>query len=674
MAYRTQSTRSQYRDVSPKEEDQSYAREIAAAATGFLGGELIALGKRNAQRKQINDALLLQSEANKVKLMTDIGALATEENGVNKAALKETSSAVIKAFSDAQLRVSQSTGSYVYKDPVTGEEKTREDDLKIISQSNDFINTIGEDIEANESLIGKLQEQLALNNIGNHPGAVDMSTVDPRILAISLGDDPSKGVKFTETYKVDYDPEKGYMTSIVYKGKGIEEANKALGIDGDEFTINTKSLASVLNDPDRNPANMFGYVSSNNFTGENNLFGKQASRLTDNGLIRDEFYLPGEVKTISLGGRKRQEVNQKALDYNQVHSALNGTSVAATKSSMRGNNPQQVLTDIKAYTKYDEKNDEYYYNTPELDANGNLQYDDKGAVKMKNEKTVLMKDGQLAFDQNELQKGLTEMYTQYQLRELGAYDKIRNIPVGDVYSIDKVDGGEDGGGVDTGLFKILRTTSEDDKDNLMIGGEDNILEIKGIDLGKDAGNVTGIGKDAEGLYVIEEGKKIREDKKYNFYKNALIESVDKTEKPSIIARFDELEKIEPIGSISIENVVKEVVNEAKKDTYQRSASVLGVRVPGVRLDNEAKFAEWLTSKGFTGINETDLRDVNLNNEDEVKNYIIEKIYESDENKNAAKAMQGGSKEAQGGYTIGQVVGGYRYKGGDPKKQQNWEKI
>ena len=434
MAYRTQSTRSQYRDVSPDKEDTSYARELTAAATAFLGSELISLGKRNSERKQINNALMLQSEAKKAELMTNISGLATQENGVNRAALEETSSAVVKDLADAQLRLNQSTGTYRYTDPLTGEERTRQDDLRTISQANNFVNKIGSEIEANEALIGKLQEQLAMNNIGDHPGAIDMSTVDPRVLAIALGDDPSKGIKFTETYKVDRDPEKGYMLSIVYKGDGIAEANKALGVSGDEFTVNAKSLAGILNDPERNPANMYAYVASNNYTGSDNLFGKQATQVTADGLLRDNFYTPAGEKTISLGGNRRQLVDQKMLKYNEVHSALNGTSVAAVGSSMRGNNPQQVLTDIKAYTKYDEKTNEHYYNTPKVGDDGLLQYNDKGEVIMNDDRSVLIKDGQLVVDQAQLKDNLREMYSQYQLGELGAYDKIRNIPIGNAYT------------------------------------------------------------------------------------------------------------------------------------------------------------------------------------------------------------------------------------------------
>ena len=637
MAYRTQSTRSQYRDVSPSEEDNSYARDITAAATAFLGGELISLGKRNAERKQINNALMLQSEANRVKLMTDVGKLATLENGVDKTQLKETSSAVIKDFSDAQLRVNKSTGTYVYTDPLTGQEMTREDDLKTISQASDYINSIGSDIEANEALIGKLQEQIAMNNIGNHPGGIDMNTVDPRILSIALGDDPSKGMRFTETYKVTHDKEKGYMTNVVYKGKAIKEANKALGVSGDEFTINTKSLAGILNDPERNPANMYAYLSSNNFVGEDKMFGKQASQLTDpkTGRLRDNFYTNVDSgKAINIGGNRMQIVDRDALKYDEVHSALNGSSVGAVGTTMRGNNPQQVITDIRAYTRYNEETKEYYYHEPVV-KNGNLQYNDKGEVDMQDDPTVLVKDGQLMVDQNDLDSKLTEMYTQFQLTEMGAYDKIKTTPIGNPYTKDETETGDE---VDTSLFNILSTSAADKPEEFMLGGEDKVLEVKNITLNDE--NFTGIGRDAEGPYVVYGGDKNRDPKKYNFYKNALIESVDKNEKPSLLARFDELEEMTPSESVNIKSVVDMIVNEAKKDEYQKEEGLTGML--GAKYDDEVKFAEYLQGLGFDPktINETDLSDVSFDDEGEMTTYIKDKIFGSDINKDVARKMSG----------------------------------
>lgn len=628
MAYRTQSTRSQYRDVSPSEEDNSYARDITAAATAFLGGELISLGKRNAERKQINNALMLQSEANRVRLMTDVGKLATLENEVNRDELKIAGSTVVKDFSDAQLRVNRSTGTYIYKDPLTGQEITREDDLKTIDQSNDWLNNIGSDIEASETLIAGIQDLYRAGKIGNKPGDLDIGATDPRALAVAIGE----GV--TEKYKVKKNKDGLYETTVEYSGKAIAEANKAEGVSGDTWTIDTKSLAEALNDPTRNPKNMLAYVASNDYTQSGGLFDSEKNAITNEGTLKPEFFENMGETTISVGGNKRQKVSQDRLKINEVQSAVYASSSAAAGSTMRGNNPQQVITDIKSYTRYDKEKNEYYYNTPEVTTEGYLQYDDKGAVIMNKERTVVMKDNQLMIDQENLKPELTEMYSQYQLGNLGAYDNRRNTPIGNAYTKDESETGDE---VDTSLFNILSTSADDDKETLMLGGEDKVLEVKNITL--DDENFTGIGRDAEGFYVKgSDGEKDRSEKKYNFYKNAIIESVDKNEKPSLLARFDELEKMTPSESVSIKSVVDMIVNEAKKDEYQKEEGLTGML--GAKYDDEVKFAEYLQGLGFDLINETDLSDVSFDNKEEMTTYIKDKIFESDINKDVARKMSG----------------------------------
>ena len=627
MAYRTQSTRSQYRDVSPSEEDNSYARDITAAATAFLGGELISLGKRNSERKQINNALMLQSEANRVKLMTDVGKLATLENEVNRDELKIAGSTVVKDFSDAQLRVNRSTGTYIYKDPLTGQEITREDDLKTIDQSNDWLSNIGSDIEASETLIAGIQDLYQAGKTGNKPGDLDIGATDPRALAVAIGE----GV--TEKYKVKKNKDGLYETTVEYSGKAIAEANKAEGVSGDTWTIDTKSLAEALNDPTRNPKNMLAYVASNDYTQSGGLFDSEKNAITNEGTLKPEFFENMGETTISVGGNKRQKVSQDRLKINEVQSAVYASSSAAAGSTMRGNNPQQVITDIKSYTRYDKGKNEYYYNTPEVTTEGYLQYDDKGAVIMNKERTVVMKDNQLMIDQENLKPELTEMYSQYQLGNLGAYDNRRNTPIGNPYTKDETETGDE---VDTSLFNILSTSADDDPETLMLGGEDKVLEVKTISLNDE--NFTGIGRDAEGPYVVYGGDKNRDPKKYNFYKNALIESVDKNEKPSLLARFDELEEMTPSESVSIKSVVDMIVNEAKKDEYQKEEGLTGML--GAKYDDEVKFAEYLQGLGFESINETDLSDVSFDNKEEMTTYIKDKIFESDINKDVARKMSG----------------------------------
>jgi hypothetical protein len=246
-----------------------------------------------------------------------------------------------------------------------------------------------------------------------------------------------------------------------------------------------------------------------------------------------------------------------------------------------------------------------------------------------------MKDNQLMIDQENLRPELTEMYSQYQLGNLGAYDNRRNTPIGNPYTKDESETDDE---VDTSLFNILSTSADDDPETLMLGGEDKVLEVKNISL--DDENFTGIGRDAEGPYVVYGGDKNRDPKKYNFYKNALIESVDKNEKPSLLARFDELEEMTPSESVSIKSVVDMIVNEAKKDEYQKEEGLTGML--GAKYDDEVKFAEYLQGLGFdpNTINETDLSDVSFDNKEEMTTYIKDKIFESDINKDVARKMSG----------------------------------
>tara|TARA_B110000503_G_scaffold141901_1_gene236940 strand:- start:1702 stop:2436 length:735 start_codon:yes stop_codon:yes gene_type:complete len=215
----------------------------------------------------------------------------------------------------------------------------------------------------------------------------------------------------------------------------------------------------------------------------------------------------------------------------------------------------------------------------------------------------------------------------------GAYEPQEKIAV----SSSKIPAPPEQTGEDTDLFQILSTSVDDDPKTLMLGGEDKVLEVKNIPLNDE--NFTGIGRDAEGPYVVYGNKKNREPKKYNFYKNAIIESVDQNEKPSLLARFDELEKMTPSGSINIKSVVDMIVNEAKKEDYQKEEGLTGMF--GAKYDDEVKFAEYLQGLGFDLINETDLSDVSFDNKGEMTTYIKDKIFESATNKDVARKMSGG---------------------------------
>lgn len=634
MGYRNQSGSSTYRDVS-RESSGELERQVAASAVSFLGGEIIGLAKANKARKARNNAAMIQSEANKVKLMSDIGNLATEK-GVDQSSLKATAKGVVDSFAESKLAVDQSTGDYLRTDSL-GLEVDRAEDLKRIAQGSDFVNSIGSDIDANEYHIGKLQQLQAEGRLGDpQKGGVSLETVSPYLLAVVLGDETGNNVPIQEKYKTEYDSELGWTTTIVYSGDSIAQINKENGIEGDEHTVDTKSLASLLDDPNRNPNNYYGYVITNDYTEIQN--NSAASVLNeDKNAIDSQFYTSTGTKNISAGINRLQKVDTKSLEYKTVHSYISPTMEASAKNTMRGNNPEIILADVKAYTHYDEDKDEYYFLNPRVDNKGLLEYDSNGDVVFDDERTVLVRDGILELDltnPNEARKVLTEMFSQEFLESRNAYDKRTQTPIGNAYTLPTTDDGDGKDEEDTSLFKILTTTTKDNPDTFMLGGDDNVLEIKSLSLGSDVDeNFSGIGRDGEGPYVIIGGKKERDDRKYNFYKNAVIESVDKNEKPSILARFEELEEMTPSGSISIESVVKTIVNEAKKKEYQNTGAIFD-------KDNEEKFVTYLEGLGFELINEEDLEDYDFNDRGAMTTYIKDKIFESKENKIAAKKMSG----------------------------------
>ena len=634
MGYRNQSGSSTYRDVS-RESSGELERQVAASAVSFLGGEIIGLAKANKARKARNNAAMIQSEANKVKLMSDIGNLATEK-GVDQSSLKATAKGVVDSFAESKLAVDQSTGDYLRTDSL-GLEVDRAEDLKRIAQGSDFVNSIGSDIDANEYHIGKLQQLQAEGRLGDpQKGGVSLETVSPYLLAVVLGDETGNNMPIKEKYKTEYDSELGWTTTIVYSGDSIAQINKENGIEGDEHTVDTKSLASLLDDPNRNPNNYYGYVITNDYTEIQN--NSAASVLNeDKNAIDSQFYTSTGTKNISAGINRLQKVDTKSLEYKTVHSYISPTMEASAKNTMRGNNPEIILADVKAYTHYDEDKDEYYFLNPRVDNKGLLEYDSNGDVVFDDERTVLVRDGILELDltnPNEARKVLTEMFSQEFLESRNAYDKRTQTPIGNAYTLPTTDDGDGKDEEDTSLFKILTTTTKDNPDTFMLGGDDNVLEIKSLSLGSDVDeNFSGIGRDGEGPYVIIGGKKERDDRKYNFYKNAVIESVDKNEKPSILARFEELEEMTPSGSISIESVVKTIVNEAKKKEYQNTGAIFD-------KDNEEKFVTYLEGLGFELINEEDLEDYDFNDRGAMTTYIKDKIFESKENKIAAKKMSG----------------------------------
>jgi hypothetical protein len=301
-----------------------------------------------------------------------------------------------------------------------------------------------------------------------------------------------------------------------------------------------------------------------------------------------------------------------------------------------------MVLDLKAHSiqTTDANNNKIFSIIPGAKTNdkGMIMYDTDGKAIMKDAIKIFDEDGAFIasnFDGRELKQVLQDVIQQNIMTNGGAYDPQEKIAVSSskIPAPPKTPPAPEPTGEDTDLFQILSTPVDDDPETLMLGGEDKVLEIKNILL--DDENFTGIGRDAEGPYVVYKNKKNREPKKYNFYRNSILESVDQNEKPHILKKIDELEKMTPSKSISIKKAVDMIVDEANKKEYQN----IGIFVDD---DNEKKFAEYLIGLGFdpNTIDETDLKDYDFDNKEEMTTYIKDKIFESDTNKDVARKMSG----------------------------------
>jgi hypothetical protein len=113
-----------------------------------------------------------------------------------------------------------------------------------------------------------------------------------------------------------------------------------------------------------------------------------------------------------------------------------------------------------------------------------------------------------------------------------------------------------------------------------------------------------------------------------------------------LARFDELEEMTPSESVNIESVVDMIVNEAKTDKYQIKGTLFNPYTPAFDEDDEVEFANYLNGLGFELINEQDLTGVSFSDEKEMREYITDKIFENDKNKNVARRLAAGGSTGQ----------------------------
>jgi hypothetical protein len=667
MGYRSQSGESQFRGSTQPQQD-NVGQQIVGSVVDVVGTELINIGRANRLRKEVNSQLAQESMKNQELLMNEIGGFGkvdgdSPEVGPDAKNLQDIFTGVVSELSKAQLNLSQhgnATYTYKYIDPNTGEEsmRTREDDEAIINSNKNLIRSAQDLIGAHEYNVGVVETAIEEGKIGNDRGQIPLNKIDPYVYAAALAGNALNGQAVKERYFFEKDENGNRVMMIELKGQSIAQVNKARGVEGDTHVMNLKRLSEIQSSVSSLPNNSAGSNTAHDYTEQVNQSLQKAGAWKE-GQFTENFYIDDPDEITDISGRTKITSKVKAFDYNAAKQSTDATAKALSQQSAKGG-PDQLLIDIAAYSvkTTDPETGEVVFSLvpgPEVGEDGLILYNEDRSPKMQEPIRLLDDDGlfiQENFPGQKIEDVLKDVIQQSIMLDGGAYNSQEKIKVASSTIPDSYDSGGDDD-VDTSLFQILSTTVDDDPDNFMLGGEDRVFEVKNLSLGKESGMDTkfsGIGRDGEGAYVIVDGKKVRDDKDYNFYKNAIIESVDKNEKPAILARFEELEEMTPSESVNIEEVVDIIANEAGKAEYQTKEG----GAFGFKGDDEKKFADYLEGLGFdpNTFNESELEDRDFGDPDVIKKYIKELIYKNNQNKNVARRMLGKDAGESGDKQIG----------------------
>jgi hypothetical protein len=673
MGYRSQSGESQFRGSTQPQQD-NVGQQIVGSVVDVVGTELINIGRANRLRKEVNSQLAQESMKNQELLMNEIGGFGkvdgdSPEVGPDAKNLQDIFTGVVSELSKAQLNLSQhgnATYTYKYIDPNTGEEsmRTREDDEAIINSNKNLIRSAQDLIGAHEYNVGVVETAIEEGKIGNDRGQIPLNKIDPYVYAAALAGNALNGQAVKERYFFEKDENGNRVMMIELKGQSIAQVNKARGVEGDTHVMNLKRLSEIQSSVSSLPNNSAGSNTAHDYTEQVNQSLQKAGAWKE-GQFTENFYIDDPDEITDISGRTKITSKVKAFDYNAAKQSTDATAKALSQQSAKGG-PDQLLIDIAAYSvkTTDPETGEVVFSLvpgPEVGEDGLILYNEDRSPKMQEPKRLLDDDG-LFIQENfynedgspqKIEDVLKDVIQQSIMLDGGAYNSQEKIKVASSIIPDSDDSGGDDD-VDTSLFQILSTTVDDDPDNFMLGGEDRVFEVKNLPLRSGSGmdeKFSGIGRDGEGAYVIVDGEKKRDDKAYTFYKNAIIESVDKNEKSAILARFEELEEMTPSESVNIEEVVDIIANEAGKSEYQTKEG----GAFGFKGDDEKKFADYLKGLGFdpNTFNESELEDRDFGDPDVIKKYIKELIYKNNKNKNVARRMLG--KDA--GESVDKQTGG-----------------
>lgn len=257
-----------------------------------------------------------------------------------------------------------------------------EDDQAFINSTEMFLSVgLEQQLGATSEIFDAYDKAILENGMDGSAGAVS-ANIDPRFQVVMEAQKPNNNIDAKLRYEiVDGD------VLYIAEGKAIEELNKAEGIEGDSYTISSKTLLSQTLASGASPYNngVFstipgimggdaeGIPSITESLKEEGVLGRDGN-FTDEYVKDYGTYMKSE--SIKGYGKVPVIANKRAIDIDAA-SAMLQTSTNARVNTLLGFKGSEVYDYVRTNSKKIEKDGETYFSHRPVegrDENGNVKY------------------------------------------------------------------------------------------------------------------------------------------------------------------------------------------------------------------------------------------------------------------------------------------------------------
>lgn len=326
------------------------------------------VAKKNREKNFELRKKISQYESNIDKNLAKIAV----KNNVDYQSLISGTQTTVDKLAQAKMRYNSASSYY----------DGMEDDQAFINSTEMFLSVgLEQQLGATSEIFDAYDKAILENGMDGSAGAVS-ANIDPRFQVVMEAQKPNNNIDAKLRYEiVDGD------VLYIAEGKAIEELNKAEGIEGDSYTISSKTLLSQTLASGASPYNngVFstipgimggdaeGIPSITESLKEEGVLGRDGN-FTDEYVKDYGTYMKSE--SIKGYGKVPVIANKRAIDIDAA-SAMLQTSTNARVNTLLGFKGSEVYDYVRTNSKKIEKDGETYFSHRPVegrDENGNVKY------------------------------------------------------------------------------------------------------------------------------------------------------------------------------------------------------------------------------------------------------------------------------------------------------------